>query len=48
MEEEIKEGLNRLYAIKDDDKFYFDTYGMDFIKEIVSKQLQLYIVSNSV
>ena len=34
MEEKIELILERLYAIKDDDKFYFMTYGKDWIEEL--------------
>ena len=39
MEEKIELLLEKLYAIKDDDKFYFMTYGKDWIKELVSEHL---------
>jgi len=31
----IKEVLEKLYAIKDDDKFYFETYGEEWIKNLL-------------
>ena len=45
MKEKIESILERLYAIKDDDKFYFMTYGKDWIEELceVSQQRELLI-----
>ena len=34
MKDKIELILERLYAIKDDDKFYFMTYGKDWIEEL--------------
>ena len=36
MTDKIKLVLEQLYAIKDDDKFYFMTYGQDWIEQLIN------------